>query len=73
MIRILVFILKGEIAMIKLEDMRTIYILNKELAALEKEKKELIVKLKRIETEMRLICIAKQAIANENVNDNEID
>ena len=52
--------------MIKLEDMRTIYILNKELAGLEREKKELVIKLKRIETEMRMICIAKQAIANEN-------
>ena len=61
--------------MIKLNEMKVILTLNKELERWEAERRMLIVRLKRIETEMSMIRIAKQAIMNEHdkLNENEND
>lgn len=61
--------------MLKLNEMRVILTLNKEIEQWEAERRALIVRLKRIETEMRMISIAKQAIINEHdkLNENKTD
>ena len=61
--------------MLKLNEMKVILTLNKELERWEAERRMLIVRLKRIETEMSMIRIAKQAIMNEHdkLNENEND
>lgn len=61
--------------MLKLNEMRVILTLNKEIEQWEAERRALIVRLKRIETEMRMISIAKQAIMNEHdkLNENKTD
>lgn len=61
--------------MLKLNEMRVILTLNKEIEQWEAERRALIVRLKRIETEMRMINIAKQAIMNEHdkLNENKND
>ena len=61
--------------MLKLNEMKIILTLNKELERWETERRMLIVRLKRIENEMSMIRIAKQAIMNEHdkLNENKND